>query len=220
MKAGIVALSFVLAGTVVHAQDRLEPAKACPADFPLSLRFYEEETWRLLNARKAAWGRIRLPSFFPESSIVYDGEAQALVHTTVEGTMLWRNVTQATEKRIDKGDWIDIVPLDEPQNYQAPALKTTVLPISGTLAGKLERLWKAALARTEDSGLRMLDGCVWQFFADGKRGQIHAIGNGWTRVPRLVRLLEDLEKAILAQDAEALGALEPEVDALQALFGE
>lgn len=78
----------------------------------------------------------------------------------------------------------------------------------------------AALARIEDSGMRMLDGCIWQFFADGKQGQIHAIGDGWTRVPRLVRLQAALEKAILEQDTEALDALEPEVDVLQALFGE
>ena len=144
LKAGLVALLFVLAGTAVQAQDRLEPARGYPADYPLSLRFYEQETWRLLHVRNATWGVICLPSFFPESSIVYDERAQALVLTAVEGTTLWRNVTQATEERIDKGRFIDIVPLDEPRNYQTPSLKTTVLPVSGTLAQKLERLWNAS----------------------------------------------------------------------------
>ena len=97
LKAGLVALLFVLAGTAVQAQDRLEPARGYPADYPLSLRFYEQETWRLLHVRNATWGVICLPSFFPESSIVYDERAQALVLTAVEGTTLWRTVTQATE---------------------------------------------------------------------------------------------------------------------------
>lgn len=220
MKTGIVALLCLLAGTAVHAQDRLEPARPYPDNYGLSLRFYEQETWRLLNARNAAWGVLRLPSFSPESSIVYDGDAQALVHTAVEGTTIWRNVTQATEERIDKGHFIDIVPLDEPRDYQAPALKTTVLPVSGTLAKKLERLWTTAVARTEESGMHVRDGCTWLFFADGNRGKAHAIETGWTRVPRLVGLADALAKAVAAQDAEALGALEQEVDSLQALFEE
>lgn len=220
LKAGIVALLSVLAGTAVHARDRLEPAVPYPADSPLSLRFYERETWRLLHVRNAPWGVIRLPSFFPESSIVYDERAQALVLTAVEGTTLWRNVTQATEERIDKGHSIEIVPLDEPRDYQAPAVKTTVLPVSGTLAKKLERLWTAAVDKTEENDALMRDGCTWLFFANGKRGKAHAIQDGWTRVPRLVDLADALAKAVAAQDAEALGALEQEVEGLHALFEE
>lgn len=218
LKAGLVALLFVLAGTAVQAQDRLEPARGYPADYPLSLRFYEQETWRLLHVRNATWGVICLPSFFPESSIVYDERAQALVLTAVEGTTLWRNVTQATEERIDKGRFIDIVPLDEPRNYQTPSLKTTVLPVSGTLAQKLERLWNAILAQTEENGMHVCDGCTWLFFANGKRGKVHAIKDGWTRVPRLVKLADGLGKAIVEQDEGALEALEKEVDLLQRLF--
>lgn len=217
MKNALIALLLVLAPAAARAQDRLEPVATFPTD-PL-LGFYERETWRLLNARNAQWGVLSLPSFRPESSIVYDAQAQALVHTTVEGTTIWRAVTRAIERAFEEGNPARDVETAG-QNYRAPPVKTTVLPVPGTLAGKLERLWKAALARTEDSGMRMLDGCVWQFFADGQQGQIHAIGDGWTRIPRLVRLLGALEKAILSRDAGALGALEPEVDALQALFGE
>lgn len=220
LKAGIVALLLVFAGTVVQAQDRLEPARGYPADYPLFLRFYEQETWRLLHVRNATWGVICLPSFFPESSIVYDERAQALVLTAVEGTTLWRNVTQATVERIDKGRFIDIVPLDEPRNYQTPSLKTTVLPVSGTLAQKLERLWNAILAQTEKNGMHVCDGCTWLFFANGKRGKVHAIKDGWTRVPRLVKLADGLRKAIVEQDEGALEALEKEVDLLQRLFEE
>ncbi|MBR6022748.1 MAG: hypothetical protein IK066_10090 [Kiritimatiellae bacterium] len=220
MKTGIVALLCLLAGTAVHAQDRLEPARPYSADYPLSLRFYEQETWRLLHVRNAPWGVIRQPSFFSESSIVYDERTQALVLTAVEGTTLWRNVTQATEERIDKGHFIDIVPLDEPQNYHPPALNTTVLPISGTLARKLGRLWSTAVARTEENDMHVRDGCTWLFFADGKRAKAHSFGSGWTRVPRLVDLADALSKAVAAQDAEALLALEQEVDAIQCLFEE
>lgn len=215
MKYALLALLLVLAPAAARAQDRLEPVATFPTDSLLG--FYERETWRLLNARNAQWGVLRLPAFTPESSIVYDAQAQALVHTVVEGSTLWRAVMRAFERAFEEGNPArDVEPAG--QNYRAPPVKTTVLPVPGTLAGKLERLWNAALAQTEDSGMRMLDGCIWQFFADGKHGQIHAIGDGWTRVPRLVRLLEDLEKAILAQDGEALVSLEEEADALQGLF--
>ena len=220
LKAEIVALLFVLAGTAVQAQDRLEPVRACTEDYPLTLRFYEQETWRLLHVRNANWGVICLPSFRAESSIVYDGDAQALVLTVVVGTTLWINVRQATQEWIDKGHFFETVAFDEPRNYQPPALKTTVLPISGTLARKLERLWTAAVAQTEENGMHVYDGCTWLFFANGKRGKAHAIKDGWTRVPRLVKLADGLGNAIVEQDEGALEALEQEVDLLQRLFEE
>lgn len=219
MKKIVIVVLLVLAGAAAQAQDRLEPVTVQTDDHPFSLlvRFYEQETWRLLNPRNANWGVLCLPSFRSESSIVYDETAKALVYSVVEGTTLWRTLNRAIEEEFPTG----MGDFAAPKNYQVPAVKTAVLPISGRLAEKLERLWNTALAKTEENSIHGLDGCEWQFFADGKQATArYPFPDGWTRIPRLIRLLKDFEHAIVSQGHEALGPLEQEVDALQRLFEE
>ena len=223
VKKNILAFLFVLIGTVLQAQDRLEPVSNDTERTPLISRIYHQEMWRLLNRRNAKWGVFIRPSPLSqdgESSLTYDARSHALVYTKVEGR-LWNNVHKAVrvEKRVYEGNVVkEIIYSHEPQNYQEPSTKVCVLPIPNRMARNLKKLWVSAVKITEANDIMIFDGTDFVFFANGKKAAVTGCDSGWVRVPRLLSLEYNLEKAVKNKDFEALPALEQEAIELRKLF--
>ena len=222
MKKLVLAVLLVLGANALQAQDCLEPIRESKEDSPLCLRFYGQETLRLLNPHHADWGVICLPSLSTESSLTYDAQSQALIYTRIDG-ILWSNVCDATTERIDERtengfEYIREIDLDEIRDYHAPATKSRSLAIPNKMAKKLKRLWAVAIKGVKKNDMIVLDGCEWRFFADGKSARAHYIGNDWVRVPRLVKLVDDLMKVVQEDDASQLPSLEMEADEIYRLF--
>jgi hypothetical protein len=218
MKGFIIALSLISA-TVLHAQDRLEPYRERTKEDGLTIVFYEQELWRLLNPNNAEWGVLRDIELMTESSLTYDAETHSLVFTEIDG-ILWSIVRDATSKRIEKGNYVWFKDRKKvKRSYKAPGTKSVSLAIPDKMASKLKALWLAAASTPAKNDLNLLGGVNWTFFADrqkaeGKGGEIR----DWVRVPRLCALASNLIKAVLEQDSNMLMQLEPEIDELHRMF--
>ena len=218
MKGFIIALSLISA-TVLHAQDRLEPYRERTKEDGLSMVFYEQELWRLLNPNNAEWGVLRDIELMTEASLTYDAETHSLVFTEIDG-ILWGIVRDATSKRIEKGNTVWFKDRKKvKRSYKAPGTKSISLAIPDEMAGKLKALWLAAVSTPAKNDLNLLGGVTWTFFADrqkaeGKGGEIR----DWVRVPRLCALASNLIKAVQEQDSNMLMQLEPEIDELHRMF--
>ena len=81
-----------------------------------------------------------------------------------------------------------------PDQYQAPAVKTYTLDITARQARKLMEKWRDAVGSSEVSPDNMLDGSRWEFFFTAQRAKATSPDHP------LVKLVDQLQKAILAGD--------------------
>ena len=185
----------------------------------MTIVFYEQELWRLLNPNNAEWGVLRDIELMTESSLTYDAETHSLVFTEIDG-ILWGIVRDAASKRIEKGNHVWFKDRKKvKRSYKAPGTKSVSLAIPDGIASKLKALWLSAVSTPAKNDLFLLGGVTFTYFADGKK----ADGKGgkirdWIRVPRLSALASNLIKAVQEQDSEMLMQLEPEIDELYEIF--
>ena len=215
----LLSILLLTIGITAQAQDRLEPYWECTKEDGLTIVFYKQELWRLLNPNNAEWGVLRDIELMTEASLTYDAETRSLVFTEIDG-ILWSIVRDATSKRIEKGNHVWFKDRKKvKRSYKAPGTKSISLAIPDEMAGKLKALWLAAVRTPAKNDLNLLGGVTWTFFADrqkaeGKGGEIR----DWVRVPRLSALASNLIKAVQEQDSDMLLQLEPEIDELYELF--
>jgi hypothetical protein len=202
-----------------QAQDRLEPYRECTEEDGLSMVFYKQELWRLLNPNNAEWGVLRDIELMTEASLTYDAETHSLVYTEIDG-ILWGIVRDATTKRIEKGNTVRFEDRKKvKKSYIAPDTKSISLAIPYEMAGKLKALWLTAAGTPAKNDLFLPGGVTWTFFADGQKANGKG-GNikGRVKVPRLCALASNLIKAVQEQDSDMLQQLEPEIDELYRMF--
>lgn len=209
---------LLLTGMTSQAQDRLEPYRERTEEDGLSMVFYEQELWRLLNPNNAEWGVLRDIELMTEASLTYDAETQSLVFTEIDG-ILWSIVRDATSKRIEKGNHVWFKDRKKvKRSYKAPEIKSISLAIPDEVAGKLKALWLAAVSTPAKNDLNILGGVTWTYFANGQKAEGKGEVKGWVKVPRLCALANNLIKVVQKQDRAMLLQLEPEIDELYELF--
>lgn len=91
-------------------------------------------------------------------------------------------------------------------------------PIPESTAGKLKAIWTVAINSAEENDMTVLDGCSYEFFANGKKAQTHGFKENRVRVPRLTALADSLMLLTKEGDANALQQLQGEIDELYMLF--
>ena len=80
----LLSILLLAIGITAQAQDRLEPYRERTKEDGLTIVFYEQELWRLLNPNNAEWGVLRDIELMTESSLTYDAETHSLVFTEID----------------------------------------------------------------------------------------------------------------------------------------
>jgi hypothetical protein len=176
-KKSILTLLLALATLTMAAQEKLVRIDSQTLDVragsPRLSLFYSEMN-RLLLPQGAGFGVVVTPSNGFQSALSYDARAGQLVYKVAESS-IWK----ATKN---------------PDQYQAPAVKTYTLDITARQARKLMEMWRDAVGSSEVSPDNMLDGSRWEFFFTAQRAKATSANHP------LVKLVEQLQKAVQAGD--------------------
>ena len=166
------------------------------------LEIYEQEWQRLLVPPMSAFGMICRPSFSHEYALTFDSIAQRLVCIEAD-TSIWSCIYRTRHDR---------------SKYQAPRMKTYVLPVPDSMSVKLRMLWTAAVmgAQKRERKVMTLDGTTMEFFVGGRTALTR--GGGGERVVRLLQFVWHLAQAVRKGESADLDALTLELDALLECF--